>query len=675
MRSLPMRSRCTIIEEVRSMSPSVLACRLTSLFLICFSLAAEHAFAQATSAWDILSASEFLAIPPSDLEAAEQALALDAGDYAWSRFLSDSGFISSESWETIVEMGERFGASAPTPESLQVLRERMLQRVDADPQTVGGVGLFEVGRQASRLTAVGMDELARSDLFAAWMSQNDWESLDLTSLYNLYNWVGIDAVDRRSFSARWSGWITAPQTGAYTLRQLPQYNGTDCRILVRIGGAVALDSRVASEPERFDGEPIQLTGGEPVTISVELTHSVTRIDYSEGAPMIVLTWSAPGAPEKLIPQSAFSVDQSGETPGIRGEYFAGLDFSQSVLDRIDPGLEMAWSWPPTAPKHHEWAQGVLDRCKQIILAPGYLSGRATANDKELFSYLLWRIAYRLTASEREQLVQRLLEEPVALAYLTPQMMGRLYQALYFLPSGEQITLLGQWSHTQDQPCAQFGWFPGWGDDSYQKLNLDFYWLIGKFLQGPYRQHAVELCESYLTRSNGECDLRTAYILSFAGNERDMQGTLGACLQDGLAAGSLNADQSMTWRIAEAYLRETPKRRGRPQPGRGMRSLEMIDLSQLSPDYARWLSCEKAARLAACGCFDQADTIIRQSPGELDQQALARLTAVRDRQLAKEAADLEAGQAALREEIARVLASENTDADTASRLQEFSQILE
>src|SRR5438270_9622309 len=91
------------------------------------------------------------------------------------------------------------------------------------PENYKTLPLYELDRAVKALSPNGFTAANRSDAFVTWMSGNDWKSLDINSLFHLYEWVSADSVDPHRFSARWTGFLTAPATGAYTVRQVRVY--------------------------------------------------------------------------------------------------------------------------------------------------------------------------------------------------------------------------------------------------------------------------------------------------------------------------------------------------------------------------------------------------------------------------------------------------------------------
>lgn len=492
------------------------------------------------------------------------------------------------------------------------------------PENYRALKLYELDRTVKALTPNGFTSSNRADAFVAWMAENDWRSLDINSLLHLYEWVSADSLDPHHFSARWTGFLTAPATGAYTFRQVRAYKGADCRINVTISGQSVLDSKDSSKDASFLSGPVQLTAGQAVPIQIDLVHKaedvVPIVDFSESAPMALLSWKSGQGAEAIIPSSAFTPPQGiGEagTHGLKGQYFGKMDLSDLKLTRMDPALDMVWSWPPVAPFHQEESSAVLAACKAKLLDAQFLVSCAK-NRPLVLSYDMWRLAYRMTATDRRQLVQTLRNQPDVLRALPTAVMGRMMQGIYMLPGEEHIQLLGEWALATPQPRCTPGKFPGYGEGTYQALNTDFYWLIGRFIQGPYGKQLDTLCDRYLARPDGECNLAVAYAAAYAswfnGTRKRFSNRLDERINDKTLAG----DKLMTWLLARAYAKGAVP--GNPLPMANFSDLESAYTVAESNDHKFWALQEMVARLSSVNKGDRAKTLLEQHRSEFTTQA-------------------------------------------------------
>jgi hypothetical protein len=557
------------------------------------------------------------------LETVEATIQADGEEFAereqvaadvWRRFLQDPAFVTSGDWDVVHSLANLFGGAdvavggATTAELRGDLVSRLNGRLQSDEEVLSGRNIYTLGAETQQLQKLGATTNDTADAFAAWMDHNEWREFDLASLYNLYSWVSADAVDRRHFSARWTGFIAAPRTGEYTLRQIQQYSGTNSQLLVTVDGQVVLDSRdKAQGPERFESRAIMLTGGQPTPIVVAMRHDVSRIDYSEGAPMVVITWESSGVAEAIVPSSAYSLPEGFSEvadSGLNGEYFADTDFRDLKVTRIDPALDLASSWPPMAPIHHSKSAAVLNACVEKLLHASFLEGAAEAGNDEVFSYHLWRVAYRMSATQRDRLVETLLASPRVQESMTAEAMGRLYQAIYFLPGNRQVELLGEWALANEQPQIVVADFPGWGPTHYQALNTDYYWLMGLFMQGPYQEQLKVLWDDYLVRPNGECNLHVAYATSAAARKVEWMRDFRKRLLEQADNPELSGDARSTWLLALAFAAEFEN--ANPWPANGVEyAREAVEAAETEGYRFRALQ-DLVARHAACGESEAAD---------------------------------------------------------------------
>lgn len=594
--------------------------------------------------WEAYSAQEFAdaageAFKSPGLSEADQQLVTQM---AWNRFLTDESFVARGDLKVVRALVNQFAArrsalvyekvSAEQVESqFAALKGRLTERLKGSQAELKAIGVYELNDLTKSLGMASSGSLEKAELFVDWMETSEWRSLPLIDRYNLYSFINADAVDRRQLSARWTGTLTAPKTGRYILRQAPQYSGTDCRVKIYLGDEVVLDS---SDPalgeQRFEGKPIELTASQALPIRVEMRHQVSRIDWSEGAPMVVVSWQINDSPLEIIPELAFTPPEGfGEAGarGLKGEYFGDTELRELKATRLDPALDLVSSWPPAIAVHHEQADAVFQACVDDVLNDAVLAEAGAEGNEEFFHYSLWRIAYRMTATDRVKLVESLLRNPEAIALMTPEAMGRLMQAIYMLPGKEHLALFGEWASIRPQPRIQPGEFSGWGKGFYQELNTDYYWLMGLFLQGPYWSDVDTLWSEHLVREKGECNLAIAYATAYATQEQAMNGDgrlvrvyferIKRQLDDETTTG----DNRVSWLLAWAYGKEVMVA-GAPHLLTAPDFLTEAQLVAESPEYQFWATGEAAARYASLGDVEALDKLLGQRRGQSAEQDAA-----------------------------------------------------
>lgn len=124
------------------------------------------------------------------------------------------------------------------------------------------------------------------------------------------------------FAVRWSGFLTSPTTGRYTLSTI-----ADDGVRVKVDGKLLIDQwrgRGATE----DTTDIELEPGKRVPITIEYFQGGGQCSMSLG-------WYPPGQPRSIIPGNMLSCDAKGLKPGLEAEFFRGHDFKDSQLKRVD----------------------------------------------------------------------------------------------------------------------------------------------------------------------------------------------------------------------------------------------------------------------------------------------------------------------------------------------------
>ena len=579
--------------------------------------------------WQILSAEDFAQEADLLLSSATPPTAehlQEVVSHAWDQFLTDETFASTGNIETVLKIIDLFGGKRPEEIDVSVveqLQASVSARLSNESTDLSGLDLYDLGNIAKGilpdsaeddLQKVGGEELTNPGVFVRWMQANDWEPLETQHLYNLFGFVNADAIDRRRFSARWSGSITAPQTDDYVFRQARVYLGDDSRLKIWIDGTLVLDSSNGeNNPDAFSSAPVHFTGGQPVSFQAELVHDTKEIEYGASAPMALITWESDTIDQQLIPASAFTPPDdfvAQGSVGLKGEYFSDTNFANLSITRLDPTLDMVWSWDPAAPVEADAAQEVFAVIVGRLLDDAYMNQIAGESDEVVaieFDRNLWRIAYRMSATERLELISVLMRNPAVLSRLSPEAVGRLFRALYMLPGDSQLDLIGEWALARPQPRCLAGWFPGWGDGGYQKLNTDFYWAIGHMLQGPYAEDVQYLWDNHLIRPDGECNLPVANATAFAAHNNEQGEELLARIKERIDDTSLSGDQVATWYIARAFAKGALT--SRLQPLRGLPDLQGALISSDSDDYAFWALQEMVARLSSLNKCDRAKELI------------------------------------------------------------------
>jgi hypothetical protein len=149
--------------------------------------------------------------------------------------------------------------------------------------------------------------------------------------------------------------------------------------------------------------------------------------------------------------------------------------------------------------------------------------------------------------------------------------------------------------------------------------LQFYWLIGHFLQGPYWSDVEELWADHLRRPDGECNLAICYATAFTTQIEGKGNLLLSRLREGADDQSLSGDRRMTWLVGLAFA-EGALVYGEPQPIRGSQYLEEAMLVAESPEYRFWALQEIVARLGSLDEGPKAKELMDRYQDEFAAQA-------------------------------------------------------
>ena len=133
----------------------------------------------------------------------------------------------------------------------------------------------------------------------------------------------------KPFSARWTGFLEAPQASEYTLSVA--FNN---RAKLWVGDKLLLDADTGDSFEKERSAPVTLPGGKKVPVKIEYA-------YTSGNASLRLMWAAKGVKKQVIPKERLS-PAAGVGHGLSGEYFTGSEFKDSRLKRTDEKLDFRW---------------------------------------------------------------------------------------------------------------------------------------------------------------------------------------------------------------------------------------------------------------------------------------------------------------------------------------------
>lgn len=646
----------------------------------------SFAYGQANmpAGWESLSAAEFAMaadaafsgeLPPTADHAREIVV------HGWSTFLNDAEFVAGANWSTVrmllrllVPRRELLAEVVPPEQialELTTLNSRVQTRLSADPQLIVNAIYNELYATASAIKAAEFSDAYIADLVAAWVAENDWRSLTISQLSWLYMVMDSEQVNPNRFSARWTGTIKAPVTGAYTFEQRRQHYA-DGALKVSIGGQVVLDSSAAAtsqkdsqdfrgavDDDRYRSQPVALQAGQAVEFQAEFTFDRERMlsnsSFEERLfPMVILEWKADGLPKQIIPATAYATAEG--VPGLTGEYFSDLEFSQPVGTRLDPGVQMIWYRKAVYSTKHAAQTQILAHAWPLVLNNQFLAQQsdeqqhATRNDPYLAHIpinerqpFLIEVASRLlrgvSASSRRQLVQLVSGRGQQLATWSPVTAAETLSASFpALDTGELVDLLAAWSDVRQPHAPPVGIYAGSGPEHFLSHAYEPYRAIGSCLAGPRVEAAHSLIATNLVRADGSANLTILYCLAYSSladiivqfssrpfldwTRGNMRGELESAIAQELEEGNVTADQRANWLLAKAYLREVFAARP-PRPWVSFEILQEAYLTAESSQTRFRIVQEMVSRLISLDRSAEAKQLLQNlNVTEPEQQAWA-----------------------------------------------------
>lgn len=140
-----------------------------------------------------------------------------------------------------------------------------------------------------------------------------------------FDWWGtsVNGLSNNYFSARWSGKVEAPVTGAY---RLATYSNAGIRVW--LDGNLVIDNWPTHWTAKDTSAALNLTANQQYNLKIEFHES-------EGSAVAKLLWSHPGQAETIIPQARLFSDPV--SPAAPPEYLSELDpvFSQNGWGRYE----------------------------------------------------------------------------------------------------------------------------------------------------------------------------------------------------------------------------------------------------------------------------------------------------------------------------------------------------
>ncbi len=211
-------------------------------------------------------------------------------------------------------------------------------------------GLFIIPESGAEITQVSHD--ANSVTFAVdlmpgvlGLTGRYYDNSDFTGIKMVrndstinFNWgsggpalgMGVD-----TFSVRWTGQITAPDSEPYTF----SVKG-DAGVRLWVNGLLAIDQWSSPQLNEYQSPQIYLNAGQKYDVRLEYLHN-------SGGAQVHFLWASDHQPKGIIPLSAFSPDELGS--GLTGRYYDNSDLTSLKTIRNDPFLDFNWGTSTPVP--------------------------------------------------------------------------------------------------------------------------------------------------------------------------------------------------------------------------------------------------------------------------------------------------------------------------------------
>lgn len=141
---------------------------------------------------------------------------------------------------------------------------------------------------------------------------------------------GLPGINADAFSIRWTGYVTAPTTEAYTF-----YATVDDGVRLWINGNLVINAWWIQAPTEYASVPINLTQGVPVSIKME---------YAEhgGGAMAELRWSSASTPKNILSDAYLKPTLNPPPPFTTSPATAPLTLSVVPATCFSGVLNAAW---------------------------------------------------------------------------------------------------------------------------------------------------------------------------------------------------------------------------------------------------------------------------------------------------------------------------------------------
>lgn len=515
-------------------------------------------------------------------------------------------------------------------------------------------GQAKVASSFDELTAAYAQaaEAKRGPLVVEWLADRDIQTLDdVSQVAWLCDKVAREGQSATQFTARWSGQITSPQGGGYTLSVSPINVNLDRgrhfvkqSVSVWVGGRKVLEA--TPKNWAWQSQPVSLKGGKAEAIRVELSYARCPGVHMQLHPAIIaLNWAGAGGKAAAVPASALTLPDA-DAGGLEVEYRLGPAESATVVAATEPQIDRAWFGTYAMfPEYPQLQSKLLARFLDLALDPSYLA-LWDVDQKPAEGHAFWQtptLLELMNSSQQQKCMDAMLARPAILTAHPQQSTVGLYWTARGGAPDQALQLLGTWAqvHADFQPEL----------DAPYKKGRQLFELLPEALAWQYPAHLAQFEKEYLlATSDGGCSLPAALILAYAYRQQGGMSQWIEKLDSNLAALPPTGDERVNWLLARAHAEEIRFGRGGrffPPAYRSLAGQNWLESAVVAAESepARLRAYQEILwRLVSRERYEAARTILDQAAEKLKQpSSVAALAALRQ-QVDRIAADLQTREA-------------------------------
>lgn len=464
---------------------------------------------------------------------------------------------------------------------------------------------------------------------------------------------GSPSVITGSFSASWSGRLTAPQSGDYTFSISPinvnaayKRHPIKVRVTFSVAGQLLLqsipgDMGQAPFPGYHDTTPpsdwtsqaqaVTLTAGQPVSIQVSMTE-IAKTLLPPGTLHAVLYWQGPGVSYSPVPATSFALPD-GSGPGLQATYSWTSEGKQQTLTRTDPMIDSVWTNSAVLLAQNTTVPNqIADQMWQGLTSPSYLA-TLTGPPAQLHPFFgaADDVSIGLATARRQAFLNLILQNPSLLNPVDVPTAVRFYQAFRMGAPDTALEVFGTWAARYANYASDFSDSRYFDADSRLAL-AD----MAAFVTQQFPSQAAVLQNQYLQTADGRCVLPVAYTLSYSYLSQKKQRDWIAFLDAKLADPTLTGDLRVNWLLARAHIQELMRNPSKHYPLRwpfpaswpidGIGYLtQALNAAQSAPVKLR-VAREIIGRYASAAQFQDATALLQQIVGSLPDAQKTIVTA-------------------------------------------------